>query len=422
MARKDLLRDLLGAPETGPEVDSRQLSGTRAGGVDGRQLPAPEAEAAGKGDGRRPAPSPRAAGAGAPGLGAIGAVGRSIADLKARALVEIDPALIDEGGLADRLGADPEDDARLLASIREHGQQVPVLARPHPGAPGRYQIVYGRRRARALAALGRPVKALVRDLDDRGLLIAQGQENSARRDLSFIEKANFARQMLAAGFDRATAQAALSTDKTQLSRMLSVAERLPGSVIAAIGAAPGIGRDRWRLLAELYTGVAPTEAAALAATGWEEAGQSGTNQSGANQSGGSRSGADRAGPGPGPSAAGVGQTGPGGNAALGEDTALGGDAGSDARFEALEAWLRARAAAPRASRHPRFHAARAEAAPPPSPELLRAEDGGELAILMRNPERVALILGKRERAFADWLVTSLPALHARFRAEAAEES
>lgn len=227
MARKNLLRDLMTGTETAAE-DSAALE------VDSRQ-PAP---------GRPRGPR-----------GAIGAVGRSIADLKSRALVDLDPELIDAGGLPDRLEHDEADHARLMASLREHGQQVPVLVRPHPEAEGRYQIVYGRRRVRALRELGLPVKAMLRELDDEALVLAQGQENSARRDLSFIEKANFAQAMIAAGYGRETAGAALTVDKTVVSRMLSITGRIPPEVIAAVGAAPGIGRDRWLALAESYAGV-----------------------------------------------------------------------------------------------------------------------------------------------------------------------
>ena len=152
-----------------------------------------------------------------------------------------------------------------MASIRDHGQQVPVLVRPHPGVPGRYQIVYGRRRVAAAGELGIPVKAMVRDLDDRDLVLAQGQENSARRDLSFIEKANFARQMVAAGLKRKIVCAALSIDKTGISRMLAVADAVPEEVIRAIGPAPGIGRERWQKLAGLMAKAGtPAEAAAHA--------------------------------------------------------------------------------------------------------------------------------------------------------------
>lgn len=184
------------------------------------------------------------------GKGAIGTISRSVADLQARALTEIDPELIDAGGVQDRLESDAAEDAALRESIAEYGQQVPVLVRPHPTEPGRYQIVYGRRRVLALRALGQPVKALVRALDDRDLLIAQGQENTARRDLSFIEKANFARQMVEAGYERKIIGDTLSMDKTLISRMLSVTDRIAPALIEVIGAAPSVGRDRWLALAD----------------------------------------------------------------------------------------------------------------------------------------------------------------------------
>ncbi|MEX5600739.1 plasmid partitioning protein RepB [Pseudophaeobacter sp. C1-32P7] len=184
--------------------------------------------------------------------GAIGVVSKSIADLKSRSVTEIDPDLIDSGGLQDRLDAGGIDE--LARAIRDYGQQVPVLLRPNPENPDRFQVVYGRRRVAALRALGATVKAMVRALDDRELVIAQGQENSARKDLTFIERANFARQMRDAGYDRKVICDALHTDKTLVSRMLSVADRIPVDLIEAIGAAPGMGRDRWMKLADSLGG------------------------------------------------------------------------------------------------------------------------------------------------------------------------
>lgn len=199
--------------------------------------------------------------------GAIGAVSRSIADLKARSVIEIDSRLIDGAGVQDRLGADDANDAELARSIAEYGQQVPVLVRPHPTEEGRFQIVYGRRRVAALRDLGLPIKALVRDLDDQQLVIAQGQENTARRDLSFIEKVNFARQMQESGYSRKVICDALSIDKTLISRMLSVAERIPFAVIAAIGSAHAVGRDRWTDLAQLISQCGFETSALLGAIG-----------------------------------------------------------------------------------------------------------------------------------------------------------
>jgi ParB family chromosome partitioning protein len=128
------------------------------------------------------------------------------------------------------------------------------MVRPHPDRDGRYQIVYGRRRLKALAELGRRVRAIVKPLTDQQLVVAQGQENSARTDLSFIEKALFAAKLEERGFDRETIMAALSVDKTGLSRLISSAVKIPRDIIEAIGPASRAGRDRWiELAARLET-------------------------------------------------------------------------------------------------------------------------------------------------------------------------
>ena len=181
--------------------------------------------------------------------GAIGAVTRSIEQLKAQSVVEIAPDQIEPSFISDRLETPQESHQSLLESIREHGQQVPVLVRPHPDRVGRYQIAYGRRRLRAVAELGLRVRAVVRPLSDQQLVVAQGQENSARTDLSFIERALFAAKLEESGYARETIMAALSVDKTGASRLISSAVKIPRDVIEAIGAAPRAGRDRWIELA-----------------------------------------------------------------------------------------------------------------------------------------------------------------------------
>jgi len=181
--------------------------------------------------------------------GAIGAVTRSIEQLKAQSIVDIAADLIEPSPIADRLTSSPESHKALVDSIKEHGQQVPVLVRPHPDKEGRFQIAYGRRRLRAVAELGLRVRAIVKPLTDQQLVVAQGQENSARTDLSFIEKALFAARLEEGGYSRETIMAALSVDKTGLSRLISSAVKIPRDLIEAIGAAPRAGRDRWIELA-----------------------------------------------------------------------------------------------------------------------------------------------------------------------------
>lgn len=193
--------------------------------------------------------------------GAVGAMGRSLGKIasaaeEARALigagttiVELDTSLIENSFISDRLGGPDQDHDALVASIREHGQQVPILVRPHPIRQGYYQVAYGHRRLRASIALGKPIRAVVRELSDAELVVAQGQENSTRRDLSYIETAFFAVAIEDRGFDRQVLMAALGIEKTQLSRLISIGRGIPLEVIRAIGSAPKAGRPRWASLA-----------------------------------------------------------------------------------------------------------------------------------------------------------------------------
>lgn len=376
MARKNLLRDLLApvdadAAPPASRVDSRQLDGPAPRNAGQPPGETPAGRRVDSGQPRVPEPRP-ARGSHAEeavdsrqlnetarppkgARGAIGAVGRSIAELRARALVDLDPHLIDAGGLTDRLEHDEADHARLMESLRAHGQQVPILVRPSPGHPGRYQIVYGRRRVLAMRDLGQTVKALVRDLDEADLVMAQGQENSARRDLSFIEKANFARQMMEAGFERKPVMEALTIDKTVLSRMLSVTDRVPPEVITAIGAAPSIGRDRWLAFADLYAASPPDTEDAH------------------------------------------------------DILAISGTMESDARFEALWTWLRGRSRRAGGSARPDTESARRV-------ETVKALDGNPLAeVIRRGPKGVELALrlpAGGPEGFGDWLVANLAEIHA----------
>jgi ParB family chromosome partitioning protein len=328
MARKDLLKGLMGdppAPAPGPAADQ------------------------GAAETRVDTGRPRYTG------GAIGAVSQSIAGLKSRSVLEVDPHTIDAGGVQDRLEHDEAGHRALMDSIRDHGQQVPVLLRPHPGRAGRYQVVYGRRRVLALRDLGQPVKALVRDLDDRELILAQGQENAARRDLSFIEKANFARQMRDLGYDRATICAALHVDKTVISRMFSVIDRLPVDLIEVIGAAPSVGRDRWLTVAEAIESdrYSVTEAIAVVNLG-------------------------------------------------------AGNERSDRRFEVLyQALTRGSGGARRPAPRP----------PRPAPETLRDAAGAPIARVARRARATVLHLPQDAGGadFADWLVAALPEIHRRWK-------
>ncbi|MBX9457658.1 MAG: plasmid partitioning protein RepB [Rhizobium sp.] len=212
-----------------------------------------------------PAPTPPRAAS-----GAVKAMGLSLSSItreaeEARALrqaleegervVSLDTALISSSFVSDRLSEEERDDETFLAlveSIRDSGQHAPILVRPHPDRPEHFQVAYGHRRLRAARRLGQPVKALVRSLSDDELVLAQGKENAERRNLSFIERALFAKALSDRGFDRKIVGEALAVQKSELSRLLQVAEAVPERFIRAIGPAPKAGRERWMALGQQF--------------------------------------------------------------------------------------------------------------------------------------------------------------------------
>lgn len=183
---------------------------------------------------------------------ALGAVETGLA--RGLQLTELDPGLVHESEFADRLPYGEADLQDLIESIRQNGQQIPILVQRE--ATDQYRVVYGRRRLAAARSLGIKVRALVTQLDDAERIIAQGVENTVRTDLSFIEKAMFAHRLRSGGIDEATIRQALNIDvgapkATTISSMKMVVEALGEPLILSIGRAPGIGRPRWRALAEL---------------------------------------------------------------------------------------------------------------------------------------------------------------------------
>jgi ParB family chromosome partitioning protein len=167
-------------------------------------------------------------------------------------VLDLDPARVEPSFVADRLARNADADYRkLVDSIRTSGQQVPILVRPHPERPETYQIAFGHRRRDAALELGQAVRAIVRPLSDQDLVVAQGKENAERRDLSFIERALFAASLERRGFPRATLNAALGVQTSEMTRLLAVAHAVPAEIVTAIGPAPKAGRPRWLELARM---------------------------------------------------------------------------------------------------------------------------------------------------------------------------
>ena len=164
---------------------------------------------------------------------------------------ELDPDEIEDERYSDRL--DPKDVHDLRVSIEQNGQTVPILVRRHPAETNRYLLVYGRRRLEAIRASDKvkKVRALIANLDDTAALRAQVSENTGRRDLSYIERALFAQELLASGFgSQAQIAEVLNVTRSAVSMSISVAKSIGTDLARAIGPAHGIGRPRWESLAK----------------------------------------------------------------------------------------------------------------------------------------------------------------------------
>ncbi|NKN38992.1 plasmid partitioning protein RepB [Agrobacterium sp. a22-2] len=202
--------------------------------------------------------------------GAAKTVVRSIEDMaentkklmEGEVIVDLDPRLIDASFVADRLSDDDEEFQELLQAIKVSGQTTPILVRPSSTDAKRYMVVFGHRRLKVARELAVPVKAVVKKLDDITSAIVQGQENAARSNLSFIERAYFAQNLLASGMTKDVVRSSLAIDEAMLSKMLGVVEAVPAPIIQALGASKKIGRDRWLSLRQLVLAPALLKVAA----------------------------------------------------------------------------------------------------------------------------------------------------------------
>ncbi|QIB41419.1 plasmid partitioning protein RepB (plasmid) [Rhizobium oryzihabitans] len=191
--------------------------------------------------------------------GAAKTVVRSIEDMaentkklmEGEVIVELDPQLLDVSFLPDRLSEDDEEYLELKEAIKATGQSSPILVRPSSSDSQRFMVVFGHRRLKVARELGIPVKAVIKKLDDTASAIAQGQENSARSNLSFIERAYFAQNLLATGMSKDVVRSSLAIDEAMLSKMMGVVEVVPQPLIQALGASKKIGRDKWLSLRQL---------------------------------------------------------------------------------------------------------------------------------------------------------------------------
>jgi ParB family chromosome partitioning protein len=127
----------------------------------------------------------------------------------------------------------------LVKSIKESGQQIPAVVRPHPrpSAGYKWQLISGFRRATALTELKFPTIAAYvrRDLvDDQEAFRASVLENMARKTYSDIDRAYVIKRHQDAGYQSFEVAGLMNLTKRQKNNLLSLLD-LPQEVQTAIG-------------------------------------------------------------------------------------------------------------------------------------------------------------------------------------------
>ena len=81
----------------------------------------------------------------------------------------------------------PERERRLLGSLAEKGQQVPIVVVPLFEEPGRYQLIDGHKRGRLLRRLGADtIEATVWDMSESEALLLDRALRTADADELFL--------------------------------------------------------------------------------------------------------------------------------------------------------------------------------------------------------------------------------------------
>jgi ParB/RepB/Spo0J family partition protein len=132
----------------------------------------------------------------------------------------------------DRLAMDPEEMTALVESLRARGQRTPIEVTEI--APGRYGLISGWRRLRALESLREEtgearfarVLAILRRPETSGAAyVAMVEENEIRHGLSYYERARIAA--------RAVGQGVFASEKEALRQLFSTASRAKRSKIGS---------------------------------------------------------------------------------------------------------------------------------------------------------------------------------------------
>lgn len=139
-------------------------------------------------------------------------------------LVDLDVTLLQPGKHQPRRNFDAAALESLADSIKAQGLVQPIVVRPADG--GRYEIVAGERRWRAVQKLGqKTIAAVVRSMDDRAAMAVALIENMQRTDLNPLEEATGIKKLIdEVGLTHEQCSEALGFSRVQVTNLLRLFE------------------------------------------------------------------------------------------------------------------------------------------------------------------------------------------------------
>jgi ParB family chromosome partitioning protein len=174
-----------------------------------------------------------------------------------RLVIEIDPVNVRDTAYRDRDEAGFRDQAfvDLMTSIEREGQLAPVALRRT--ADNAYEVVFGHRRVRAARALGRRLRAVILDGDDKALVRRMVAENAVRQDISPLEKARAWHRLLADKLlSRQELADLLKVSPQQVSNVAGLTA-LPAELLEALGDWRALGINESRRLLTAWESAEP---------------------------------------------------------------------------------------------------------------------------------------------------------------------
>lgn len=139
-------------------------------------------------------------------------------------LITVDPKDCILWRFSDRPSDELGDINSLAQSIKEHGQQEPILVRKNrQDTPHAYEVIFGNRRWRAAQQEELKLIAICKNLTDQQAALCQKEENENRKELSDYARAMSYRAQLDGGVFK---------NETELSKILGISKQTLSDVMA----------------------------------------------------------------------------------------------------------------------------------------------------------------------------------------------